>query len=107
MKIIVNEDKISTLMTRLLIEYNISDGNADKNPYTKKINASMDALERLLSQEGILAINIENGKEYLVYEIHSLAQTIGKRYCLCRLIKDNQAYGAIYTKPMAMFRLKN
>ena len=51
-------------------------------------------------------LNVENGKEYLTYEIYSLANAIGKRYCLCQLLKDGEQYGAIATKPMALFKPK-
>ena len=46
-------------------------------------------------------------KEYLTYELLSLANAIGKRYCLCQLLKDGEQYGTISTKPMELFKLKN
>lgn len=106
MKIFLTEDKLSLLLTNMMLEYNIHDGNANHNPYAKKIEQSDKALENLLRREGQVLLNIENGKEYLCYEITSLANTIGKRYCVCRLIKNNEPYGAIYTKPMAQFKMK-
>lgn len=107
MKIFLTEEKLSLLLTKLMLEYNAHDGNANRNPYAKKIVQSEQALENLLAREGTVLLNIENGKEYLTYEITSLANTIGRRYCICRLIKDNEPYGAIYTKPMAQFKWKN
>lgn len=107
MKIFLTEEKLSLLLTKLMLEYNAYDNNPQNNPYARKIEQSDKALEDLLSREGRVLLNIENGKEYLTYEITSLANTIGKRYCICRLIKDNQPYGAIYTKPMVQFKLKN
>ena len=52
-------------------------------------------------------INIRNGRDYLVYELLSLANAIGKRYCLCQLLKDGKPYGSVYTKPMHLFKMKN
>ena len=106
-RIFLNENKLVNLLTEMMFEYGINDGNADNNPYAKKINAAKDSLERLLSTDGTLMINIENGKEYLTYELFSLADAIGKRYCLCQLLKDGEQYGSISTNPMELFKLKN
>lgn len=106
-KILLKENKLVNLLTEMMFEYDINDGNADNNPYAKKINAAKDSLEKLLSIDGVVMINIENGKEYLTYELLSLANAIGKRYCLCQLLKDGEQYGTISTKPMELFKLKN
>jgi hypothetical protein len=50
--------------------------------------------------------NIENGKDYIVYEIVSLENLIGKKFCNCRLLKDGNPFGPIYTKPLALFKMK-
>ena len=82
-------------------------GIKDINPYTKKIKQGKESLEKLLFRDGTVMINIENGKEYLTYELFSLADVIGKRYVICQLIKDGEQYGQISTKPMELFKLKN
>ena len=105
-KIILSENKFVGLLTEMMFEYNSYDGNADNNPYAKKIKMAKDSLEKLLSTSGQVMINIENGKEYLTYELFSLADAIGKRYCLCQLLKDNEQYGSISTKPMELFKVK-
>jgi len=107
MKIILSEDKFSHLLTEMMIEYNSFDGNSERNPYEKKIESDMNSLEKLLKRDGIIMTNIRNGKDYLIYELISLTNAIGKRYCLCQLIKNGEGYGAIYTKPMHLFKLKN
>ena len=106
-KILLSENKLVNLLTEMMFEYNINDGNADNNPYTKKIDAAKDSLEKLLSLNGTVMLNIENGKEYLTYELCSLADVIGKRYVLCQLLKDGEQYGQVSTKPMELFKLKN
>lgn len=106
-KILLSENKLVNLLTEMMFEYDINDGNANNNPYAKKIDAAKDSLEKLLSLDGTVMLNIENGKEYLTYELFSLADAIGKRYVLCQLIKDGEQYGQISTKPMELFKLKN
>lgn len=106
-KILLSENKLVNLLTEMMFEYNNYDGNADNNPYAKKVKSAKDSLEHLLSRDGIIMINIENGKEYLTYELLSLVNAIGKRYVLCQLIKDGEQYGTISTKPMELFKLKN
>ena len=107
MKVVLSENKMVSLLFEMINEYNIYDGNADYNPYTKKINSAIDTLEKLINSDGVIMSNLENGKDYIVYEIYSLSKIIGKRYCLCRLIKDDEPYGAIYTKPLGVFKMKN
>lgn len=107
MRILLSEDKFINLMSNNLLEYNGYDGNSERNPYEKKIENGVSSLEKLLAREGTPMINIRNGREYLTYEIYSLANAIGKRYCLCQLIKDGEPYGSIFTKPMDLFKMKN
>lgn len=106
-KIFLSENKLVNLLTEMMFEYNSYDGNSERNPYAKKIDVSKKSLEKLLSLEGAVMVNIENGKEYLTYELFSLADVTGKRYCLCQLLKDGEQYGQISTKPMELFKLKN
>ena len=106
MKIFLNESKFSVLLNEMMNEYNISNGNAVRNPYKQKVQSAKESLEKLLKINGTVMSNVENGKDYLTYEIYSLANAIGKRYCLCQLLKDGEQYGAIATKPMALFKQK-
>lgn len=108
MKVILSEAQLGTcILNEMLSEYNVADGNAFHNPYAKKIKNGQDALKKLIKQYGKIMINIDNGKEYCVYEIYSLAELLGIRYCLCRLIKDNEPYGQIAVKPLIQFKDKN
>ena len=107
MKIILSEDKFSRLLSEMMIEYNSFDGNHDRNPYEKKIESDINVLEKFLYRDGIVMINIRNGREYLTFELLSLTNAIGRRYCLCQLLKDNEPYGSVYIKPMHLFKLKN
>ena len=113
MRIIITEDQMSTLLTEMANDPKVSnrrqnaDGNADHNPKQKQIDAAIDSLEKLLDTQGTVMINTKNGKEYLTYEIYSLANTIGKRYCICRLLRDGEPYGTLYTRPLTMFKPKN
>lgn len=106
MKIFINESKFSLLLTEMMNEHNIFNGNDVGNPYRKKVKSAKESLEKLLKINGKVMLNVENGKEYLTYEIYSLANAIGKRYCICQLLKDGEQYGAISTKPMALFKSK-
>lgn len=105
MKIILNEKKLVPLMLNEIIrEYNISDGNADHNPYKKKIDNATETLKNLVKTQGIPMLNINNGRQYLVFEIIALAELVGKRYGICQIIKDNEAHGTISIKPMVSFK---
>lgn len=106
-KIRLTEEKLLTLVTNLIIEENTFDGNAERNPYAKTIESEKNALENLLKLNGTLMTNIENGKDYLTYEILAIQNLIGKRFCLCQLIKDGEQYGAISIKPFKLFKIKN
>lgn len=108
MKILVNEDKfISLMINEMINEYNISDGNAFHNPYHKKLENRKERLKKLVATNGVVMTSIENGKDYIVYEIYALAELIGARYALCRAIKDNEPKGAVMVKPFESFRIKN
>lgn len=72
MKVVLSENKMASLLFEMINEYNISDGNADYNPYAKKIDSAIDTLEKLINSDGVIMSNIENGKDYIVYEIYSL-----------------------------------
>ncbi len=99
MKIILNEKSFSSFLNNFINESNI-------NPIKNKINVVNELLENLLSNNGLIMTNIENGKDYLVLENVSLTNLIGKRCCICRLIKDNKVFGPIYVKPLDLFKTK-
>lgn len=108
MKIILSENKLQGLLREMLLnEYNSFDGNAYRNPYAKNIQIAKDSLENLLVNDGTIMVDIENGKEYITYELYSLAEVLGKRYCVCKLLKDGEPYGAISIRPLQMFKIKN
>lgn len=108
MKIIINEDKItSLLLSEIINEYEVSDGNAFHNPYKKKFERGKKLLRRLVEREGKIMTCMENGDDYYVYEIYSLSQLLGVRYALCRIIRDKKASGTVLIKPLEMFKVKN
>lgn len=108
MKVIFNENNILNLLTKVIIEgKNTFDGNYDHNPYHKKLDIDKSSLENLLKTDGYVMMSIENGSYYIVYEIVAFANIIGKRYCICQLIKDGKQYGSIYVKPLSVFKIKN
>lgn len=108
MKIKINESKFAKLvLNEVMSEYNVADGNAFHNPYAKVIDKHKDSLEKFLVNNGYIMTNIENGKDYLVYEINALSTLIGSRYVVCILIKDNEPYGQALTKPLVLFKRKN
>lgn len=84
----------------------VADGNTEHNPYQKKLDQSMDHIESFLKNNGRIMTNIDNGKDYLVYEILSFANLLGKRTVICQLIKDNMPFGSIYIKPWMLFKTK-
>ena len=84
----------------------IADGNSERNPYHKQIEANKKLLQRFLSTNGRIMTNIDNGRDYLVFEIGQLASLMGKRFCMCQLFKDNKPFGAIYNKPLSLFKEK-
>lgn len=106
MQLILNEEKLPILALEILKEFNNYDGNAYHNPYQKKIEVADEALDKFILQNGKIMANISNGKDYLVYEIVALSELIGRRYCMCKLVKDGKPYGVIYAKPLENFREK-
>lgn len=101
MKIRIEEKNLRLIINNVLQE------ESRLNPYRYKINSAMDSLSKLLSNEASIMINIDNGKEYLVYYDSSISNTIGKNYCITRLLKDGKPYGLIQIKPMDLFKTKN
>jgi hypothetical protein len=99
MKIILSENNLSTFLTAML--------NEADNVYTNKIEVSLESLKKLLERSGIIMVDILKGKEYIVYELPNLETMIGKKYVVCRLIKDSKPYGQLMVKPMAEFKYKN
>lgn len=99
MKIILKESQLPILLNE--ISPNLYQVYADK------INSANASLDNAIKLNGTVMINIENGKEYLVYYNKSLSDTIGKNYCICRLIKDNQPYGQTRVESMDLFMRKN
>ena len=88
-------------------EYNPSaDGNSEHNPYSKQIKVNGKLLTNFLHSYGKVMTNIDNGKDYYVYEINTFINLVGKRFCICQLIRNNKGYGAIFVKPFSIFRLK-
>ena len=101
MKIILNEKKFSSLVINGLFE------SFYVNPVTKKIDGDLESLKKLIQRDGVLMTNIKNGKTYCVYEITSIANVIGKRFCIIQLMKDGELYGPISVKPLSLFKEKN
>lgn len=115
MKIIVTENQLNTLILKEFNnmlpkanDYNpIADGNVDHNPYKRKLDQGMDHIESFLKNNGTVMTNIDNGKDYITYEIVSFGELMGKRCVICQLIRDNKPYGSIYVKPFVLFKTKN
>lgn len=103
-KIILSENQIKQAFVAQMIKEGIADGNAEHNPYAKQIKKANDDLKKLVTNYGGIMVNINNGKYYYVYEVMSLSDVLGKRYCLCLLIKDNAPYGQIAVKPLNLFK---
>lgn len=115
MRVIITENQLKRYILTEFVnqtisgknDYNpIADGNSNHNPYAKQTKANIKLLAKFLQNTGKIMTNIDNGKDYIVYEIAAFANLIGKRFCICQLIKDNEPFGAIYTKPLSLFRLK-
>lgn len=101
MKILISEHKLASLIQYQLNEFithtkNNSDVNAIAN----------NSLSSFLIYNNKVAINTENNKEYLICELPSLLNAIGKKFCVCQLIKDNELYGPFYVKPLNIFKIK-
>ena len=71
------------------------------------IDGDLESLKNLIKRDGVLMTNIKNGKTYCVYEITSIANVIGKRFCIIQLMKDGELYGPISVKPLSLFKEKN
>lgn len=77
------------------------------DPYSNKIKASKESLNNLLFNYGKIMINIENGRDYLVYYAKGISNAIGKTYAICRVIgMDGEPFGSVYIKPYELFRNK-
>jgi len=107
-RVILTETQLCNIIGKsMLSEYNVSDGNANHNPYKKKFDRGRDLLQNLLETQGRVMTNIENAKDYYVFEVYALSQLLGLRYCLCRAIKEGEAVGTVMLKPLSMFKIKN
>lgn len=115
MRVILNENQMKGLILKEFVDSKfgkqdnydpIADNNPTHNPYSKIIQHYSKALGHFLHDNGKIMTNIINGKDYYIYEIAAFANIIGKRFCICQLIKDNKPFGAIYVKPYNLFKLK-
>lgn len=77
------------------------------NPYSNQVKDDKKAVSDMLLSYGKVMINIENSKYYQVYYLQSISQALGKDYVMCRALgNNNEALGAIYVKPLSLFRDK-
>lgn len=112
MRIILTESQFEKIMLSEIAQtiqndYNpIADGNSEHNPYTKKIDNGIKRLMSFLRNNGRLMTNIDNGKDYIVYEITSFANLMGVRFAICQLVRDDGPYGSVYVKPYQLFKIK-
>lgn len=100
MNIIIKESKLNILLTELF------NNNLSNKVVNQKAERNSQLLGNFLKQYGILMTNIENGKDYLVYELNTLTNMIGKRYGMVQLIKDGEPYQSIYIKPLDLYKRK-
>lgn len=100
MNIIIKESKLNILLTELF------NNNLSNQFVNQKVEINLQLLGNFLKQYGLLMTNIENGKDYLVYELNALTNMIGKRYGMVQLIKDGEPYQSIYIKPLALYKRK-
>lgn len=84
----------------------LADGNSTHNPYSRQIKNGIELMQNFLFTNGKVMTNIDNGKDYIVFEVGQLAQLMGKRFCVCQLFKDNKPFGSIYIKPLLLFKEK-
>lgn len=84
----------------------LADGNATHNPYGKQIDQINKLLASFLKNNSNVMTRMDNGKDYLVYEFAAFANIIGRRFCICQLLKDNEPFGPIYVKPFSLFKIK-
>lgn len=115
MRVLLTESQLKRYILKEFIQetldgendYNpIADGNVEHNPYAKQIKQNMLLLSSFLKNNCTIMTNIDNGKDYMVYEVAAFANILGKRFCICQLLKDGKPFGSIYTKPFTLFRLK-
>lgn len=100
MNIIIKESKLNILLTELF------NNNLSNQVVNQKVERDSQLLCNFLKQYGLLMTNIENGKDYLVYELNTLTNMIGKRYGMVQLMKDGEPYQSIYIKPLDLYRRK-
>lgn len=100
MNIIIKESKLNILLTELF------NNNLSNQVVNQKVERDSQLLCNFLKQYGLLMTNIENGKDYLVYELNNLTNMIGKRYGMVQLMKDGEPYQSIYIKPLDLYRRK-
>lgn len=104
MKIKLTESQFNRLMLSELL-----DAHNNFQAYTSYINrvdSANKSLETFLYNNGVVMVNIKNGKEYLVFELEALTNMIGRRYGLVQLIKNGEPYDTIYIKPIELYRRK-
>lgn len=106
MKILLNDNGFNLLVENLVedaMQYLDSDKRRYKG-YSAQIAATKETLSKLI-KNGRKMYNIDNGKIYKVYYDASLSNSTGKGIGICALLKDNdEIYGALYAKPMALFK---
>jgi hypothetical protein len=100
MNIIIKESKLNILLTELF------NNNLSNQVINQKVERNSQLLGNFLKQYGLLMTNIENGKDYLVYELNTLTNMIGKRYGMVQLMKDGEPYQSIYIKPLDLYKRK-
>lgn len=100
MNIIIKESKLNILLTELF------NNNLSNQVVNQKVERDSQLLCNFLKQYGLLMTNIENGKDYLVYELNTLTNMIGKRYGMVQLMKDGEPYQSIYIKPLDLYKRK-
>lgn len=100
MNIIIKESKLNILLTELF------NNNLSNQVVNQKVERNSQLLGNFLKQYGLLMTNIENGKDYLVYELNTLTNMIGKRYGMVQLMKDGEPYQSIYVKPLDLYKRK-
>lgn len=113
MKVVLTESQFEKIFLSEIaqnIQNNVynptADGNSNHNPYTRKIDRGLKRLLSFLRNNGRIMTNIDNGKDYIIYEISSFANLMGVRFVICQLVREDGPYGSIYVKPFELFRIK-
>lgn len=104
MKIKLTESQFDRLILLELVD--IHNNSQAYNSYVNRVDSANKSLETFLYNNGVMMVNIKNGKEYLVFEIEALTNMIGRRYGLVQLVKDGEPYDTIYIKPIELYRRK-